>query len=75
MSQATPLARRILVGLLAGIAAGLATLALGHFYPPALAFMQRVATKILDPFGQVFLRLLFFVIVPLVFASLASGVA
>jgi len=75
MNQATPLARRILVGLLAGIVAGLATLALGHFHPPALTFMQSVAAEVLDPFGQVFLRLLFFVIVPLVFASLASGVA
>ncbi|HEX2100459.1 MAG TPA: dicarboxylate/amino acid:cation symporter, partial [Candidatus Synoicihabitans sp.] len=35
----------------------------------------RFSTTVLDPFGQVFLRLLFFVVVPLVFASLASGVA
>jgi Na+/H+-dicarboxylate symporter len=75
MTKATPLARRILIGLLTGVVAGLATLAVGHYHPPTLAFMTDVSKEVLDPFGQVFLRLLFFVIVPLVFASLASGVA
>src|SRR5512147_1420423 len=32
------------------------------------------ADQICDPLGQVFLRLLFFVVVPLVFASLSLGV-
>lgn len=40
-----------------------------------LEAMRGVATVALEPFGKVFLRLLFFVILPLVFASLASGVA
>jgi len=39
-----------------------------------LELMREVATALLDPFGRIFLRLLFFVIMPLVFASLASGV-
>lgn len=39
-----------------------------------LDLMRSLSTEALDPFGKVFLRLLFFVIVPLVFASLASGV-
>lgn len=39
-----------------------------------LELMRGVATVALDPFGRVFLRLLFFVVVPLVFASLATGV-
>jgi DAACS family dicarboxylate/amino acid:cation (Na+ or H+) symporter len=39
-----------------------------------LETMRGVSTVLLDPFGRVFLRLLFFVIVPLVFASLATGV-
>lgn len=33
-----------------------------------------LATVLLEPFGKIFLRLLFFVILPLVFASLATGV-
>src|SRR5688572_14937729 len=39
-----------------------------------LEAMRSTATVLLDPFGRIFLRLLFFVIVPLVFASLATGV-
>lgn len=39
-----------------------------------LEAMRGVSTVLLDPFGRVFLRLLFFVIVPLVFSSLATGV-
>ena len=39
-----------------------------------LELMRGVSTVLLDPFGRVFLRLLFFVVMPLVFASLATGV-
>lgn len=39
-----------------------------------LELMRGLSTVALDPFGKIFLRLLFFVIVPLVFASLATGV-
>jgi Na+/H+-dicarboxylate symporter len=69
------LANRILIGLLAGAAAGAATLLVGAFEPAVLTAARSLATNVLDPFGQVFLRLLFFVIMPLVFASLAAGVA
>ena len=42
---------------------------------PGLARSFRwLAEQALDPVGQIFLRLLFFVVVPLVFASLALGV-
>jgi Na+/H+-dicarboxylate symporter len=68
------LANRILLGLVFGILAGLLTLALGQFVPGVLPAAQRFSTAVLDPFGQVFLRLLFFVVIPLVLASLASGV-
>jgi DAACS family dicarboxylate/amino acid:cation (Na+ or H+) symporter len=44
------------------------------FAPNLLEAMRGTATVLLDPFGRIFLRLLFFVIVPLVFASLATGV-
>ena len=70
-----PLANRILYGLLFGVIAGLITLGVGHYSPSSLVFMRKVATNVFDPFGQVFLRLLFFVVIPLVFASLAAGVA
>lgn len=69
------LANRILLGLVIGAAAGGLTLIIGTFYPHVLEAARQVSTLVLDPLGQVFLRLLFFVVIPLVFASLASGVA
>ncbi len=68
------LANRILIGLGIGLVAGLLTLALGHYVPGVLDAAQRLSVAVLDPLGQVFLRLLFFVVIPLVFASLAGGV-
>ena len=69
-----PLSNRILIGLVIGVAAGVATLAIGKVSPEFLAFMRKVATNVFDPFGQIFLRMLFFVVIPLVFASLATGI-
>ncbi len=69
-----PLANRILLGLVIGIVAGIATLVVGKFAPEVLVTMRKVSTNVLDPFGQIFLRMLFFVVIPLVFASLATGV-
>lgn len=69
-----PLANRILLGLVIGAVAGLATLAIGRFAPGFLDFMRKVSTQVFDPLGQVFLRMLFFVVIPLVFSSLATGV-
>ena len=69
------LANRILWGLLIGAVAGGVTLLAGGFFPDLLPAARRFATLVLDPLGQVFLRMLFFVVIPLVFASLAMGVA
>jgi Na+/H+-dicarboxylate symporter len=69
------LANRILLGLVIGIVVGVITLGLGQWYPPLLDGARRLSVAVLDPFGQIFLRLLFFVVIPLVLASLASGVA
>lgn len=68
------LANRILFGLVLGAVAGALVLAAGAFFPPLLSGAQWLATALLDPLGQVFLRMLFFVVIPLVFASLANGV-
>lgn len=69
------LANRILWGLLVGAIAGGITLLAGGFFPDLLPAARRFATLVLDPLGQIFLRMLFFVVIPLVFASLAMGVA
>jgi len=68
------LANRILFGLVAGAVAGAVVLALGSRVPSLLEGAQWLATTLFDPLGQVFLRMLFFVVIPLVFASLANGV-
>ena len=69
------LANRILIGLAAGAIAGAIMLVVGSFAPALLEGAKRLAVAVFDPLGQVFLRLLFFVVIPLVFASLAAGVA
>ena len=74
-SVSASLATRILWALIIGVVAAVITLGIGQFYPAFLAAMQAISTAVFDPFGQIFLRMLFFVVIPLVFASLASGVA
>jgi DAACS family dicarboxylate/amino acid:cation (Na+ or H+) symporter len=69
------LANRILGGLGLGAVAGALVLLLGGPLPWLLEGARQVATAVFDPLGQIFLRLLFFVVMPLVFASLACGVA
>ena len=67
-----PLHTRIFVGLLVGAGAGLlanATLGVGQ---PGVAWVVR---NITEPVGQLFLRLMLMVVVPLVFSSLVVGVA
>ena len=78
-SSNTPLANRILIGLVIGAVAGIATLGLARVMPAFtlpwedapkdfIDHIRAFATYFLDPFGKVFLRMLFFVIIPLIFA-------
>ena len=82
-----PLHTRILLGLLAGALFGLAANWLGHIAPdaPQAATLDAdanqvhdrldwIATNVADPVGKVFLRLIFMVVVPLVFSALSLGV-
>jgi Na+/H+-dicarboxylate symporter len=68
------LATRILYGLVVGLVLGLVARALCVWQPGLTNPILWLTVEVLDPFGQVFLRLLFFVVVPLVFGSLALGV-
>jgi len=72
MGSAMPLHRRIFIGLITGIIAGIAAdagLGGGH---PVVAWTIRHVT---EPVGMLFLRLLLLFVVPLVFSSLIVGVA
>ena len=62
---------KILLGLLAGTLLGSVANALWR----GRAELEWVVTNVAEPVGQVFLRMLFMVVVPLVFTSIALGVA
>lgn len=67
-----PLHTRILIGLAIGIVAGITVNALlGGEHPR----VNWVVTNITEPVGQLFLRLLLMIVVPLVFSSLVVGIA
>jgi len=68
------LANRILIGLIVGAALGGLTLLIGAYVPSVLHYARQLAHSLLDPLGQIFLGLLFFGVIPLVFASLTAGV-
>lgn len=63
--------RRMLVGMLTGAGLGFAA----HFLAPGATWVDFVARNVAAPIGQIFLRLLFMLVVPLIFAALAVGVA
>lgn len=63
---------KILIGLVGGATLGVAgNLALGADHP----LVDAVNHYLANPVGQVFLRMLFMIVIPLVFASIALGVA
>jgi Na+/H+-dicarboxylate symporter len=57
-----------------GLVIGLLARASLERFPALAAPSTWIALEVFDPLGQIFLRLLFFVVVPLVFASLALGI-
>jgi len=61
-------------GLAAGLVLGVVARWILAWQPGWTDEFRWFADQVLDPVGQVFLRLLFFVVVPLVFSSLALGV-
>jgi DAACS family dicarboxylate/amino acid:cation (Na+ or H+) symporter len=62
---------RILIGFVAGLVAGLAAYTL----TPGAPWIANVVTYVTGPIGQVFLRLLFMLVIPLLFSALVIGVA
>jgi DAACS family dicarboxylate/amino acid:cation (Na+ or H+) symporter len=67
-----PLHTRILIGLAVGAVLGVgANSMLGATNPALLAFINHVTV----PVGQLFLRLLLMIVIPLVFSSLVVGIA
>jgi dicarboxylate/amino acid:cation (Na+ or H+) symporter, DAACS family len=68
-----PLHNKILLGLAIGATAGVSA---NLWAPPAMQpWVERTVEYVTYPAGQIFLRMLFMVVVPLVFTTLALGVA
>ena len=67
-----PLHTRILIGLVVGVVAGVVANRVLGGDDPRVAWVLR---NITEPIGQLFLRLLLMVVIPLVFSSLVVGVA
>ncbi|MES2700714.1 MAG: cation:dicarboxylase symporter family transporter, partial [Pseudomonadota bacterium] len=62
---------RILIGFIAGLVAGL----LAYTFARDAAWITTVVTYVTGPIGQVFLRLLFMLVIPLLFSALVVGIA
>jgi Na+/H+-dicarboxylate symporter len=62
---------RILIGFIAGLTLGLAVYATG----PDAGWVDAVITYVTQPIGQIFLRLLFMLVLPLLFSALVVGIA
>ncbi len=66
-----PLHVRVLLGFVLGALAGLAA----HFYAADAQLTHDAITYVTRPLGQVFLNLLFMLVIPLMFSALVLGVA
>ncbi len=66
---------KILIGLAVGAVLGITANIVASSRPGLSAWVAWLIKYVTEPVGQVFLRMLFMVVVPLVFASLALGVA
>lgn len=65
-----PLHTRMLIGFIVGLGAGIAA----NLLVGEAAWLDAVIRYVADPIGQVFLRLLFMLVIPLVFSALVLGV-
>jgi Na+/H+-dicarboxylate symporter len=62
---------RILIGFVLGTVAGLAA----YSFAPGAAWIEWLVTYVTGPIGQIFLRLLFMLVIPLLFSALVVGIA
>jgi Na+/H+-dicarboxylate symporter len=61
---------KMLIGFVVGITAGLAA----NLFAADAGWLDALVTYVADPIGQLFLRLLFMLVIPLVFSALVLGV-
>ena len=61
--------------MLLGVASGAISGMIAHYAFPDAAILDGVVTYVAHPLGQIFLRSLFMLVIPLIFCALALGVA
>ena len=66
---------QMLIGFVGGLVLGLIVYATGGGAPWIKEGVETVTTYITGPIGQIFLRLLFMLVIPLLFSALVVGVA
>jgi DAACS family dicarboxylate/amino acid:cation (Na+ or H+) symporter len=66
-----PLHAQIFIGLFFGLIAGLTV----NFFAPQSETVKWIASNVAYPIGQIFLRLIFMVIIPLIFSAIVLGVS
>ncbi|MBC8120204.1 MAG: dicarboxylate/amino acid:cation symporter [Gemmatimonadaceae bacterium] len=71
MNREMPLHTKIFIGLFTGLVLGL----LCEFFLPGDERVKWVVANIAYPVGQVFLRLIFMIVIPLIFTAIVLGVA
>jgi len=66
-----PLQTQMLIGFLVGLVAGL----VAYAGAPGAEWVSAVTTYVTGPIGQIFLRLLFMLVIPLLFSALVVGIS
>ena len=69
--RALPLHLKMLIGFLVGLTAGLIV----YSTQPDAAWVETVTKYVTGPIGQIFLRLLFMLVIPLLFSALVVGIS
>ena len=69
--RAISLQMKMLIGFLVGLGGGLVV----NMTQPGAAWVETVTTYVTGPVGQIFLRLLFMLVIPLLFSALVVGIA
>ncbi|MCK7594566.1 dicarboxylate/amino acid:cation symporter [Pseudomarimonas salicorniae] len=70
MKRKIPLHTQMLIGFVVGAVAGI----LGNLFFGGAGWLEALVNYVAQPIGQIFLRLLFMLVVPLVFSALVLGV-
>ncbi|MFC7497833.1 dicarboxylate/amino acid:cation symporter [Enterovirga sp. GCM10030262] len=69
--RAVSLQMKMLIGFIVGLVVGL----IAHVTSPGAPWVDAVTTYVTGPIGQIFLRLLFMLVIPLLFSALVVGIA